>query len=216
MSLYRNIIWFLKGIHEYTRSAASQNFNAQDLSVSVVGRSFLITGANSGIGKATAMAIAKKGGTVHMVCRNKDKAEEARADIVRESGNTEIHVHILDMSETRKVWEFAEAFKREHFSLNVLINNAGCMVNTREENSEGLEKNFATNTLGTYILTQNLIPLLQKSRDPRVITVSSGGMLVQKLQVDNLQSERGHFDSTMVYAQNKVGDEDVIRNCANK
>uniref|UniRef100_A0A667XRP3 Dehydrogenase/reductase SDR family member 12-like n=1 Tax=Myripristis murdjan TaxID=586833 RepID=A0A667XRP3_9TELE len=206
MSLYRNIIWFLKGIHEYTRSgyeAASQNFNAQDLSVSVVGRSFLITGANSGIGKATAMAIAKKGGTVHMVCRNKDKAEEARADIVRESGNTEIHVHILDMSETRKVWEFAEAFKREHFSLNVLINNAGCMVNTREENSEGLEKNFATNTLGTYILTQNLIPLLQKSRDPRVITVSSGGMLVQKLQVDNLQSERGHFDSTMVYAQNK-------------
>ncbi|KAM3865940.1 dehydrogenase/reductase SDR family member 12 [Diretmus argenteus] len=206
MSLYRNVIWFLKGIQEYTRNgyeAASRTFDAQDLDVSVVGRSFMITGANSGIGKATAMAIAKKGGTVHMVCRNKDKAEEARADIVRESGNTEVNIHILDMSETRKVWQFTEAFKREHFSLNVLINNAGCMVNKREVNAEGLERNFATNTLGVYILTQNLIPLLQKSRDPRVITVSSGGMLVQNLRVDGLQSERGYFDGTMVYAQNK-------------
>ncbi|XP_056149270.1 dehydrogenase/reductase SDR family member 12-like [Lampris incognitus] len=206
MSLYRNVVWFLKGIHEYTRDgyeAASKGFLAQDLDVSVVGRSFMITGANSGIGKATAMAIAKKGGTVHMICRNQDKAEAAKADMVRESGNTEVHVHIVDMSETRKVWEFTEAFKREHFSLNVLINNAGCMVNKREVNSEGLEKNFATNTLGVYILTQGLIPLLQKSRDPRVITVSSGGMLVQKLGVDNLQSEKGYFDGTIVYAQNK-------------
>ncbi|KAM4605416.1 dehydrogenase/reductase SDR family member 12 [Polymixia lowei] len=206
MSLYRNIIWFLKGIHEYTRGgyeAASKNFAAQDLDVSVVGRSFMITGANSGIGKATAMAIAKKGGTVHMVCRNKDRAEEARADIVRDSGNTEVHVHILDMSETQKVWEFAEDFKRQYPSLNVLINNAGCMVNKREVNAVGLEKNFATNTLGVYVLTQTLIPLIQKSRDPRVITVSSGGMLVQKLRVNNLQSERGYFDSTMAYAQNK-------------
>lgn len=70
-------------------------------------------------------------------------------------------------------------------------------------NAEGLEKNFATNTLGVYILTQSLIPLLQKSRDPRVITVSSGGMLVQKLCSDDLQAERGSFDGTMVYAQNK-------------
>ncbi|XP_071394909.1 dehydrogenase/reductase SDR family member 12 isoform X1 [Centroberyx affinis] len=206
MSLYRNIIWFLKGIQEYTRNGyetAFKTFEAKDLDVSVVGRSFMVTGANSGIGKATAMAIAKKGGTVHMVCRNKDKAEEARADIVRESGNTEVYIHILDMSETRKVWEFAEAFKRQHPSLNVLINNAGCMVNKREVNAEGLEKNFATNTLGMYILTQTLIPLIQRSRDPRVITVSSGGMLVQKLCVDNLRSERGYFDGTMVYAQNK-------------
>ncbi|KAG8014130.1 Dehydrogenase/reductase SDR family member 12, partial [Nibea albiflora] len=148
--------------------AASKDFEPQDLNVSVVGRSFMITGANSGIGRATAMAIAKKGGTVHMVCRNKDKAEEARADIVNESGNSEVHVHVVDMSETRKVWEFAEAFKKEYPSLNVLINNAGCMVHKRELNAEGLEKNFATNMMGVYILTQSLIPLLQKSRDPRV------------------------------------------------
>lgn len=176
---------------------------AKDLDLSVVGRSFMITGANSGIGKATAMAIAKKGGTVHIVCRNMERAEDAKKDIVRESGNIEVYVHILDMSESRKVWEFAEAFKKQYPTLNVLINNAGCMVNKREVNAEGLEKNFATNTLGVYILTQSLIPLLQKSRDPRVITVSSGGMLVQKLCSDDLQVERGSFDGTMVYAQNK-------------
>ncbi|CAK6969498.1 dehydrogenase/reductase SDR family member 12 [Scomber scombrus] len=206
MSLYRNAVWFLNGIHQYTRKgyeAASKDFEPQDLDVSVVGRSFMVTGSNSGIGKSTAMAIAKKGGRVHMVCRNKDKAEEARAEIVTESGNTEVYIHIVDMSETRKVWEFAEAFKKQYPSLNVLINNAGCMVHKREMNDEGLEKNFSTNTMGVYILTQTLIPLLQKSRDPRVITVSSGGMLVQKLRVDDLQSEKGRFDGVMVYAQNK-------------
>uniref|UniRef100_A0AAQ4PMM6 Dehydrogenase/reductase (SDR family) member 12-like b n=1 Tax=Gasterosteus aculeatus aculeatus TaxID=481459 RepID=A0AAQ4PMM6_GASAC len=206
MSLYRNAVWFLNGIHQYTRKgyeAAFRDFEPQDLDVSVVGRSFMITGANSGIGRATAMAIAKKGGTVYMVCRNKDKAEEAKLDIVSESGNSEVHIHIVDMSETQKVREFAEAFKRQYPALNVLINNAGCMVHKRELNAEGLEKNFATNTMGVYILTETLMPLLQKSRDPRVITVSSGGMLVQKLRVDDLQSEKGDFDGVMVYAQNK-------------
>lgn len=149
------------------------------------------------------MAIAKKGGTIHMVCRNPHKAEEARADIVRESGNTEVHIHIVDMSETRQVWEFAETFRKEYTSLNVLINNAGCMLHKKELNGDGLEKNFATNTMGVYVLTRTLIPLLQKSKDPRVITVSSGGMLVQKLKGDDLQSEKGHFDGVMVYTQNK-------------
>uniref|UniRef100_A0AAR2K1Z1 Dehydrogenase/reductase (SDR family) member 12 n=1 Tax=Pygocentrus nattereri TaxID=42514 RepID=A0AAR2K1Z1_PYGNA len=183
--------------------AASKNFMDKDLDMSVVGRSFMITGANSSIGKAVAMAIAKKGGTVHLVCRNKERAEATREEIVRESGNTEIYVHLLDLSETRRVWEFAEAFKKEYTSLNVLINNAGCMVNQRELTSDGLEKNFATNTLGVYVLTKCLIPLLEKCKDPRVITVSSGGMLVQKLNPTDLQTERTAFDGTMVYAQNK-------------
>uniref|UniRef100_A0A8C7URI6 Si:ch211-165b10.3 n=1 Tax=Oncorhynchus mykiss TaxID=8022 RepID=A0A8C7URI6_ONCMY len=204
MSFYRNIVWFLKGIHEYTRSGyeqAAKHFVAKELDVAVVGRSFIITGANSGIGKATATAIAKKGGTVHMLCRNKERAEKAKEDIVRETGNTEVYVHHLDMSETHKVWEFAESFKMQYPSLNVLINNAGCMVNKREVNDDGLEKNFATNTLGkTYCLYRPSPlshPLFSK------ITVTSGGMLVQKLQPDDLQSAKGSFDGTMVYAQNK-------------
>ncbi|XP_028328386.1 dehydrogenase/reductase SDR family member 12-like isoform X1 [Gouania willdenowi] len=206
MSLYRNTVWFLNGIQQYTRKGyeeACKSFEPKDLEVSAVGRHFMITGANSGIGRATAMVVAKKGGTVHMVCRNKGRAEEARAAIVNESGNTEVFIHIVDLSQTHKVSQFAENFKKQFSSLNVLINNAGCMLHKRELNAEGLEKNFATNIMGVYILTQTLIPLLQMSRDPRVITVSSGGMLVQKLRFDDLQSEKGSFDGLMVYAQNK-------------
>ncbi|KAG7331439.1 hypothetical protein KOW79_005408 [Hemibagrus wyckioides] len=103
-----------------------------------------------------------------------------------------VHVHIVDMSSPRALWEFAGSFTQSH-SLNVLINNAGCMVNQRELTEDGLEKNFATNTLGMFILTTALIPELKKSQDPRVITVSSGGMLVQKLNLDDLQFEKGTF-----------------------
>ncbi|XP_067896442.1 dehydrogenase/reductase SDR family member 12 isoform X2 [Heterodontus francisci] len=174
MSLYRNSVWFIKGLREYTKSgyeAAAQQFAPKDLDVDVSGKTFLITGANSGIGKATALEIAKQGGIVHLVCRNKERAEEAKAEIVKETSNE--------------------------------INNAGCMINQRELTADQLETNFATNTLGTYILTTALVPLLEKCEDARVITVSSGGMLVQKLNVDDLQFEKGRFDGTMAYAQNK-------------
>ncbi|XP_077473187.1 dehydrogenase/reductase SDR family member 12 [Stigmatopora argus] len=205
MSMYRNAVWFMKGLQEYTKSgyeAAAKTFVASDLDVNVSGRSFLITGANSGLGKATAQEIANRGGIVHMLCRNKGRAEAAKEEIVQLSKNQNVHIHIVDMSSAKQVWEFAQSFSQTH-DLHVLINNAGCMVNQRELTEEGLEKNFATNTLGTYILTTALIPALKKAKDPRVVTVSSGGMLTQKLNVDDLQFETGAFDGTMAYAQNK-------------
>ncbi|EAX08888.1 dehydrogenase/reductase 12 [Homo sapiens] len=118
------------------------------------------------------------------------------------SPSENIFLHIVDLSDPKQIWKFVENFKQEH-KLHVLINNAGCMVNKRELTEDGLEKNFAANTLGVYILTTGLIPVLEKEHDPRVITVSSGGMLVQKLNTNDLQSERTPFDGTMVYAQNK-------------
>uniref|UniRef100_A0A672Q0I4 Dehydrogenase/reductase SDR family member 12-like n=1 Tax=Sinocyclocheilus grahami TaxID=75366 RepID=A0A672Q0I4_SINGR len=194
MSLYRNTVWLLKGLQEYTKGgyeAAARSFSEADLEVAVSGRSFIITGANSGIGKAAACEIAKRGGTVHLVCRNEDRAKEARKDVVEQSKNENVHVHLVDMSNPRKVWEFATL----------------CVLSLRdvlpELTEDDLEKNFATNTLGTYILTTALIPTLKKSENPRVITVSSGGMLVQKLNVEDLQFEKGSFDGTMAYAQNK-------------
>ncbi|XP_054978207.1 dehydrogenase/reductase SDR family member 12 isoform X3 [Sorex araneus] len=183
--------------------AAAQHFSPEDLDVQVSGRAFLVTGANSGLGKATALEIAKRGGTVHLVCRDAARSEAAQTEILRESGNQNIFLHIVDLSDPKEIWKFVENFKQEH-TLNVLINNAGCMVNKREITEDGLEKNFATNTLGIYILTVALIPVLEKAQDPRVVTVSSGGMLVQKLSTLDLQWERAAFDGTMVYAQNKM------------
>uniref|UniRef100_UPI00358F6FDB dehydrogenase/reductase SDR family member 12 isoform X2 n=1 Tax=Myxine glutinosa TaxID=7769 RepID=UPI00358F6FDB len=199
-------VWFVKGLREYTRSgfeSAASQFNPGDLDVDVTGQSFLITGSNSGIGKRTALEIAKRGGTVHMVCRNLERAEAARAQIIEESKNENVFAHILDLSKPRDIWDFCADFAKRNDHLDVLVNNAGCMVNQREVTDDGLEKNFATNTLGTYILTCALLPLLKKANKPRVVTVSSGGMLVQQLDVKDLQHEHGTFDGTMVYAQNK-------------
>merc|ERR1719323_966325 len=117
--------------------------------------------------------------------------------MIETSGNNNVHLHILDL-------KFAKKFSEENAKLDVLVNNAGCMVNTRETNKEGLDMNFATNTLGTYLLTTSLLPLLEMSDQPRVVTVSSGGMLVQKLDVDDLQFQKmSKYDGTMAYAQNK-------------
>ncbi|KAM6341341.1 LOW QUALITY PROTEIN: dehydrogenase/reductase SDR family member 12 [Podargus strigoides] len=205
-SWYRNAVWFVKGLRGRGGEAASgyesaaKPFSPADVEVNVVGRSFQVTGAK-GIGKATATGIARSGGTVHLVCRNKERAEVAKGEIVSETGNQNIFLHIVDMSNPKEV-TFAEKFKNEH-KLKVLISNAGCMVNNRELTEDRLEKNFATNSSGTYILTTVLLPLLKKEADARVITVSSGGVLVQKLNISDLQSGSGTFDGTMVYAQNK-------------
>lgn len=207
MTFYRNLVWFGKGFREYTKNgylAAEKSFDPKALDVDISSRSFMITGANSGIGKDAAVFLAKKGATVHMVCRSETRGEEARKEITEVSGNERVKLHLLDMSHPRKVWEFVEKFSSSSEPIHVLINNAGCMVNTREVDEDGLEKNFATNALGTYILTSGLIPILLKQESPRVVTVSSGGMLVQKLDVKDLQFEKMNpFDGTMAYAQNK-------------
>lgn len=177
MTFYRNVVWFAKGMREYTRNgylAAEKAFDPKALDVDVSARTFMITGANSGIGKDTAVCLAKKGATVHMVCRSETRGEEARKEVTEITGNDKVKLHILDMSQPRKVREFVEKFVSSSEPLHVLINNAGCMVNSREVDEDGLEKNFATNTLGTYILTCGLIPVLLKQESPRVITVSSG------------------------------------------
>nr|XP_029491974.1 dehydrogenase/reductase SDR family member 12-like [Oncorhynchus nerka] len=98
----------------FISEAATKHFNRGDLDVNLSGRSFVVTGANSAVGKATAHEIAKIGGTVHLVCRNKGRAEEAKEVIVEQSKNQNVHVHIVGMSSARQVWEFAERFAKSN------------------------------------------------------------------------------------------------------
>ncbi|XP_071838770.1 dehydrogenase/reductase SDR family member 12-like [Apostichopus japonicus] len=206
MSLYRNAVFIAKGLREFGQSGhvkASKSFNTEDLNVDASAESYMITGANSGIGYSTALAIAKKGGTVHMVCRNKERGETAQKAIIDESQNMNVHLHLVDMLDTRRVFQFATEFVDEDKQLNVLVNNAGVMFGSLEFTEEGLEKNFVVNSLGTYVLTDTLIPLLSKNENPRVITVSSGGMYTMKLDLNNLQSRKGSFDGTFTYAHQK-------------
>lgn len=208
MSFYRNSVFIAKGLCEYTVSGyekASKNFSDKDLDVDCNGKAYMITGANSGIGKSLAESLATLGGIIHMVCRNPKLAAEAMQEIKEKTGNPNIHVHILDMSQPSAIVSFVKTFAKEHDRLDALINNAGCMVNERLLTHDGLEVNFATNTLGVHMLTTSLLPLLRKRTEhPRVVTVSSAGMLTEKLNVSDLQSEKmSPFNGTRAYAHNK-------------
>lgn len=179
MTAYRKTVWFVRGLREYTINGfleARKKFESLDSDVynNLSGKSFMVTGANSGIGKSVSLELAKRGATVHMVCRDKARGEAAQKETLDVSSNKEVHLHLLDMSVPQKVWDFASSFAASGRHLNGLVNNAGCMVNDRTVSEDGLEKNFATNTLGTYILTSVLITVLEKSENPRIITVSSG------------------------------------------
>lgn len=206
MSIFRSVVWFTKGMMEYTRAgfeSAAKAFNAADLEVDLSNKAIMITGANSGIGKVTALEVAKRKAIVHMICRSKERGEAAQKEIIENSNNPNVFLHIVDMSQPRQVYSFAQEFVNSGKPLNILVNNAGCMVNERQT-VEGLEVNFATNTLGTHILTKALMPLVSKSDKPRIFIVSSGGMLTQKLDWQDLNHEKASkFDGTMVYAQNK-------------
>jgi len=206
MSIYRNVVWFTKGMSEYTKQGyqtAAKSFREGDLDVDLKDRSIMVTGANSGIGKVCALEVAKRGATVHMVCRNKERGEAAQKEIIETSKNQNVLLHICDISQPKQVYKFAAGFVEAKTPLNILMNNAGCMINDRQQ-IEGMESNFATNTLGTYILTKTLIPLIAQSTQPRILTVSSGGMLTHKLDHEDLYHDKmKKFDGTMVYAQNK-------------
>ncbi|CAI9726275.1 Hypothetical predicted protein [Octopus vulgaris] len=206
MSLYRNGVWFLKGMKEYTKGGyekASQHFQPADLDVNLKGRSFMVTGGSSGVGKSIVEDLAKRGAVVHLLCRNTERAETIKDQIKQTTGNEDITIHALDLSKPAEVYKWAKNFAESHHKLDVLINNAGAMLNVKTVTLDGLDAGFAANTLAPHILTTQLISKLSQSDDARVIMVSSGGMLVQKLSVTDLQNDNSPYDGTMAYAHNK-------------
>lgn len=206
MSFYRQAAFVTNGLLNFTQGAFQKRqaeFNPQALTVDLKGKNFMITGANSGLGKSVALELLKRGGTVHMVCRNKERAEKAREELVQASGNNEAYLHIVDISNIRQVKSFARSYVASGLPLNVLVNNAGAMLLERSETPEKIDASFATNVLGPFILEDELRPALQKAAPARVITVSSGGMLTQDLNADDPQLVNQKYDGMWSYAQNK-------------
>lgn len=152
----------------------------------------LITGANSGIGKSMATQLAARGARVVMVCRNPEKAEAAKAEIERAaSGGGSVELLLGDLSSMDQVRHVAEAFRRDHDALDVLVNNAGLYLPNRQVTPDGFEYMFAVNHLAAFLLTRLLEEPLVKDGGGRVVTVSSGAHMVGHLDFDDLQVERG-------------------------
>ncbi|KAM6946316.1 dehydrogenase/reductase SDR family member 13-like [Aplochiton taeniatus] len=139
--------------------------------VTLEGKTVIVTGSSSGIGKATALDLAKRGARVIMACRNKEKAEGAVYDIRRKSGNIEVVFMQLDLGSLRSVRSFAETFLKTEPRLDLLINNAGMMGPGHTE--EGFGMAFGVNHLGHFLLTNLLLEKLKQCSHSRVVNVSA-------------------------------------------
>ena len=180
----------------------SRGWSASELP-SLDGRVVLVTGATSGLGLAAAEGFARLGATVWLVVRTEERGQRARAVIAERSGNHDVHVGLCDLSNLHSVRQFAERFTAQAERLDVLVNNAGVLPSTRTLSPDGIELTFATNVLGPFLLTNLLLPLLERSAPARIINVSSGGMYTQRIRLDDLQGERGEFDGPTAYARAK-------------
>jgi dehydrogenase/reductase SDR family member 12 len=189
----------------YTRpgyALRSSHWSASDLEP-MPGKVVLVTGATSGLGTAAAEGFARLGARVWLLARNRERGESVRGELAARTGNHELRVGTCDLSDLRSVRRFAEEFRARSDRLDVLVNNAGVMTRERELSRDGIELTLATNVVGPFLLTRLLIGSLERSAQGRVINVSSGGMYAQRIDVDDLQSERGQFRGPAVYARTK-------------
>jgi NAD(P)-dependent dehydrogenase (short-subunit alcohol dehydrogenase family) len=163
----------------------------------------LITGANSGIGQVTARELARQGMDILMVCRNGQKGEKARQEIMNASLTKKVDMLLCDLSDFVSVRKLAEEVNRRYNHLDVLINNAGLIADQYSTSPQGVETTFATNHLGPFLLTNLLLDLLRKGREPRVVSVSSEAHRFARFDLDDLVAPK-KFSSIRAYGNSKL------------
>jgi NAD(P)-dependent dehydrogenase (short-subunit alcohol dehydrogenase family) len=179
----------------------SLTFQPDDLDVDLSGRRCIVTGANSGIGYQTALALADLGAEVVLACRSRDRGEEAMKRILEQTGNARVSLEPLDVSDLGAVREAAARLASG--PVDVLVHNAGVLPDERVETGDGLELTFATHVAGPFLLTRLLRPALEQSPDGRVIWVSSGGMYTRRLNLTDPDWTRRDYDGVLAYAETK-------------
>src|SRR6266852_6651301 len=170
---------------------------------SMQGKICMVTGANSGIGKATALALAQMGATVVLVCRDRARGKEARSEITTKSKNNAVDLMQADLSSQQSIRQLVEHFKQRYTHLHVLINNAGAAFPGRRETVDGLEMTFAVNYLAPFLLTNLLLDMLKASAPARIVNVSSHSHEAGYIQMDDLQEEK-HYSNMRAYGQSKL------------
>ncbi|KUJ59339.1 short-chain dehydrogenase [Flavobacteriaceae bacterium CRH] len=168
------------------------------------GKTVIVTGANTGIGFETALALYKAGANVTIACRNKDKAEEAINKMYAIGGKGTLEIGILDLTNLKAIKTFADDFKSKHSKLDILINNAGVMMPPATTTNDGFELQFGVNFFGHFALTAHLFPLLKETPNARIMTLSSGAAtLVDGIDFENLRLEKP-YDAQREYGVSKL------------
>jgi NAD(P)-dependent dehydrogenase (short-subunit alcohol dehydrogenase family) len=164
----------------------------------------IVSGANSGIGKITALALAKQGAHLVMICRNPEKSEPVRQEIIEKSANQSVDIFYCDFGHQAQIRKVADTIKSKFKRIDVLVNNAGFIAkNYREITQDGYEKTFAVNHLGYFMLTNLLKNELKASPQARIVNVSSEAHRFIKFDINNLQLEKG-YSAIKAYALSKL------------
>ncbi|MDY7093699.1 MAG: SDR family NAD(P)-dependent oxidoreductase [Acidobacteriota bacterium] len=205
-------IYFSFDASGYRRHA--RHFDAEDLQVDLTGRRVLITGANSGLGKVAALSLGQLGAEVWMLCRNRERGEAALADLNTATGRDDGRLELVDLSDLGSVRDLARRLGST--PVDVLVHNAGALVHRRTlvetQNDTELELTWATHVVGPTLLTELLLPNLRAATEhngdgarggSRVVTVTSGGMYTERLNVGDLDWQKRRFDGVVAYAQAK-------------
>ncbi|MBW2275676.1 MAG: SDR family oxidoreductase [Deltaproteobacteria bacterium] len=188
------------------KSTAEQVSEGADLS----GQHAVVTGASTGIGLETARVLALRGASVTMACRNLEKTEAARRQVVDESGGRiaaeALEILHLDLASLASVRSFADEFLAREYPIHLLINNAGVMLPDRRETSDGFEAHFGTNHLGHFLLTNLLLDRILESAPARIVNVSSEAMQFASLtpRLSDLNWEERRFSGWRSYGDSKL------------
>ncbi len=163
----------------------------------------IVSGANSGIGKVTASALAEKGAQIVMVCRSKEKGLAALNEIKEKTKSKDIELITADFASQKSIREAASQIKAKYPIIDVLVNNAGAINELRTENAEGYETTFATNHLGYFLFTNLLLDNLKAAPRARIINVASEAQRVGKLDFYDLQS-KNNYTPMKAYCMSKL------------
>jgi NAD(P)-dependent dehydrogenase (short-subunit alcohol dehydrogenase family) len=167
------------------------------------GKTALITGATSGIGKETALGLAKMGATVVLVGRSREKLDQVAGSIASSTGSREIDTLICDLTSMESVRKLASDFKRKYQRLEVLINNAGGIVGERRTTVDGFEYTLALDHLSHFLLTLSLLDLIEASAPARIINVSSSAHALGRIDFEDLMGEK-KYRPMKAYGQAKL------------
>ncbi|XP_043066675.1 retinol dehydrogenase 12 isoform X1 [Drosophila bipectinata] len=167
------------------------------------GKVAIVTGGNTGLGKETAMELARRGATVYIACRNKEKGEKAQLDIIKATGNSNVFSRVCDLSSMESIREFVEGFKKEQNKLHILINNAGVFWEPRRVTKEGFETHLGVNHIGHFLLTHLLLDVLKRSAPSRIVVVASKAHERGQIHVEDINSEE-FYDEGIAYCQSKL------------
>jgi NAD(P)-dependent dehydrogenase (short-subunit alcohol dehydrogenase family) len=178
-----------------------RRFRPEDLALDLGGRSYLITGANGGLGLETARSLAARGADVYMACRDPERGREAARRVREQTRGANVHLVELDVSSLSDVRRFATGFAPAR--LDALVHNAGLIPAQRQLTRDGIELALATHVVGPFLLSRLLEAKLVAVRPGRVIWVSSGGMYTARLSLADVDWARRPYSGVAAYAQTK-------------